>query len=114
MNEQECRRIVAARSGGICEVNVPERCRGRAESMHHRLKRSHGGNWVPSNVLHVCGSGTTGCHGHIEANPRWANTHGYWLMAGDGDPREVPVYLRWMSLMDWFLLDDTGCLEWTV
>ena len=80
--------------------------------MHHRLKRSHGGTWAPSNILHLCGDGTRGCHGHIEANPQWANQEGLWLMAGDSPPDQASVHMRWECLRSWFVPDDTGMLEW--
>jgi hypothetical protein len=61
MNETKCRAIVRERSGEICEI-CAER---RADTMHHRRKRSQHGPWTPSNVLHLCGDGTRGCHGRI-------------------------------------------------
>ena len=35
--------------------------------LHHIVPRGNGGDDVPANFLWVCGSGTTGCHGEIEA-----------------------------------------------
>jgi hypothetical protein len=67
VSENRCRDIVAQRSGGICEVVREGVCLGRASSMHHR--RKHGRVWTPSNVIHVCGDGTTGCHGWIPQRP---------------------------------------------
>ncbi|MDX1747787.1 MAG: hypothetical protein R3324_17785 [Halobacteriales archaeon] len=46
----------------------------RATNHHHRLPRSRGGPDDPFNVVPVCGSGTTGCHGRIEHNPEWARS----------------------------------------
>ena len=47
-------------------------------SVHHRRPRGSGGTsveWVNSaaNLVLLCGSGTTGCHGHIESH----RTEGY-------------------------------------
>jgi hypothetical protein len=38
---------------------------------HHVLSRARGGDDVPENLLLVCGSGTTGCHGMFHAGS-WA------------------------------------------
>ncbi len=37
-------------------------------SQHHVLPRGQGGDDDPANLVSLCGSGTTGCHGLIEAN----------------------------------------------
>jgi hypothetical protein len=44
------------------------RCGGKAESVHHRLKKSRGGRLIEDsfNLVPLCGSGTTGCHGEVE------------------------------------------------
>jgi hypothetical protein len=106
--EARARAIVAERSAGICEAAIPGVCLGRATNVHHRNKA--GRVWAPSNLLHLCGSGTTGCHGHIEANPAWAMEQGLWLEHSD-DPRAVSVHMRWASMRGWFVLDDEGLLE---
>ena len=41
-------------------------------SLHHLVPRSQGGDDVASNLVPLCGSGTTGCHGKIEARDRTA------------------------------------------
>lgn len=87
MKEADARRIVAERCGGRCE-----RCGASEYTVHHRRKRSQGGPWLPSNLLAVCGHGTAGCHGLIEANPTWANGQGLWLFAGEV-PDQTPVIL---------------------
>lgn len=44
-------------------------------SRHHRqLRRS--GDHRPSNLILLCGSGTTGCHGWVHANPKAARAEG--------------------------------------
>jgi hypothetical protein len=73
------RPIVRERSGGACEVCIPGVCLGRATNMHHRKPESHGGESVPVNLLHVCGSGTTGCHGYIEHHRAESYENG-WLV----------------------------------
>lgn len=54
-----------------------------------------------SNLILLCGSGVTGCHGNIEKNRRWAYTLGFLLSATD-DPASTPVLLnkRWVRLHD--------------
>jgi hypothetical protein len=64
--------------------------------MHHRKKRSQGGDWSPENIVAVCGHGTTGCHGWIEHNPEAAHATG-WHVKPWENPAEIPVqplYLR--------------------
>lgn len=105
MKEREARRIVAQRCGGRCE-----RCGAPEYTIHHRRKKSQGGPWTPSNLLAVCGHGTAGCHGHIEANPTWAHDRGLWLRAGES-PAETPVMLWGRPVV---LTDDgryLDCLE---
>lgn len=34
---------------------------------HHLIPRSRGGRWHVDNLVGLCGSGTTGCHGLVEA-----------------------------------------------
>ena len=66
-DERSTREAVCNRSGGRCEI-----CGEIATNMHHRKKRSQGGQWSPANVLHLCGTGTTGCHGYFENHPKVA------------------------------------------
>lgn len=42
-------------------------CGAPATNLHHIVPRSQGGDDVEANLVEVCGSGTTGCHGRIEA-----------------------------------------------
>jgi hypothetical protein len=41
---------------------------GEKGSVHHVLARSQGGDDVSANMVCLCGSGTTGHHGKVEAN----------------------------------------------
>jgi hypothetical protein len=98
--ERQARAIIAERCGGRCE-----RCGHPGYTVHHRRKRSQGGRWDPSNLLALHGSGTTGCHGWVEANPKAAHLLGFWLRHGQTS-QETPVWL-WGR---WVLLDDVGGL----
>jgi len=99
------RDAVLARSGGHCEVAATSDCLARGRSLdshvgvsqHHRRPGRMGGSSAAStntaaNLLHVCGSGTTGCHGAIESNRTEALAFGWLLHAGQ-DPELVPVRL---------------------
>lgn len=62
MNEGLARRIVYARSGGLCEPRIPDAgCRHTGAQWHHRKRRSQGGRWTPSNGLHIC----LPCHDYV-------------------------------------------------
>jgi len=54
----------AHKRGGVCALN----CNTTPVSLHHVLPRSQGGDDVAANMLFLCGSGTTGHHGLVEAN----------------------------------------------
>ena len=43
-------------------------CGELAGSAHHVIKRGRGGDDVQENLVPLCGDGTRGCHGLIEAN----------------------------------------------
>ncbi|WP_157571811.1 HNH endonuclease [Nocardioides alkalitolerans] len=101
------RDIVAARCGGRCEI-CDRPLAGTPWSRHHRNPRQMGGKRraginEASNLLAICGTGTTGCHGRVEANRRVAYTAG-WLVHDRDDPRLVPVELA--RGLTW--LDDDG------
>jgi hypothetical protein len=88
-----------ARSGGCCElcgVSLGGE-RGIDFSVHHRRPRGIGGSSDPvtssvSNVLVICGSGTTGCHGRVEQYRQIAMQAG-WLVRQGQDPATTPVQI---------------------
>lgn len=45
---------------------------------------------VMANLVLMCGTGTTGCHGMAEENPEWAAENGYRVPSWE-DPALVPV-----------------------
>lgn len=114
MNERKARGLVYARSAidgenRQCEVRILDVCLGRGMNFQHRKNKSQGGLWLPSNGIDVCGSGTTGCHGWIHANPTAAVEKG-WTVPSWADPAEVPVLLHTLHYgHDWVLLDEDGC-----
>lgn len=100
---QAVRDAVHVRDGGHCVrcgawlANVPS-------SIQHRLPRGRRGGSRLSNLLHICGTATTGCHGEVESERAQAYDDGYSLHNGtEGDhPEAVPVltYLGWRHYMD--------------
>jgi hypothetical protein len=61
--------------------------------------------WInlPANLITLCGSGTTGCHGRVEAYPRTARRQGAAVSRYEA-PEDVPVW-TWRG---WLLLDNAG------
>lgn len=97
---------VLQRAGYRCEL-----CLGPVDqgSIHHRQPRQMGGTrngWVnhAENLLAICGSGTTGCHGHVESQRDESYRTGRLVRAGSM-PWEVPF----MDMRGnwWFLHEDT-------
>ncbi|MFD5864404.1 HNH endonuclease [Agromyces sp. NPDC127015] len=65
-------------------------------SLQHRRARGMGGSRrpdtnAPSNLVTVCGSATTGCHGYIESHPGIAAKLGFRVAQGV-TPADVPIY----------------------
>ncbi len=81
------------RCGGSCHGR-----RGVDWSVQHRRARGMGGsrredtNSLPNLIL-LCGSATTGCHGWVESNRTAALPNG-WALKSISDPSRVPV-LHW-------------------
>lgn len=97
---EETARLVHDRSGGVCEVCGA----ARATNLHHRLARGMGGTKAaihgPDWLLHLCGTGTTGCHGYIESHPEVSYARG-WKIRRNRDPSTAPVQLggQWVILL---------------
>ena len=93
------RKLLAIRSSGVCELCGA----AQATNFHHRKNRSQGGKHELSNAMHLCGSGTTGCHGMVTEHPLRAFDNG-WSVRSRFTPAEMPVKVRG----EWVLLDDLG------
>ena len=83
-----CRTLVDARDNGLCQ-----RCWLPVGSRHHRKPRGMGGRNRadanrPSNVVTLCGSGTTGCHGWVEQHRAEGYAAG-WLLHDWDDPQHT-------------------------
>lgn len=61
-DSREWKDIHRAFRGSTCRL-----CPKPFESLHHIYPRGQGGDDVIVNLAPVCGSGTTGCHGRLEA-----------------------------------------------
>jgi hypothetical protein len=60
----------------------------------------------PSNLMAICGSGTTGCHGWLESHREHAYEKG-WLVHRWDESAEVPVELKQgTSIRVLYLTDD--------
>lgn len=90
---REVRALVLRRDGPYCArcavsvANVPA-------SVHHRLPRRMGGTRNPRindprNLILLCGTGTTGCHGWVETHRLTASVDG-WLL-GTLDDLDQPL-----------------------
>lgn len=93
------------RAHGCCEV-----CgHSGATNAHHRVNQSQGGRDTLGNLLLVCGSGTTGCHGRITTNPAWARAQGYTVRS-TFEPTAIPLvrWSRWTGQPETVLLHDDG------
>ena len=129
LSTQQVSRIVKGRSdrGGSLAVQISSdtretvkvrdgyrciRCRAAAGengalNLHHRQARGQGGSRdplsaSPANLLTLCGSGTTGCHGWVEFHRSQAEALGFIVRHGI-DPATVPVWIdgyRWMLRHD--------------
>jgi len=91
-----------------CDTYLPQ----HAWSAHHRRPKGAGGtrradvHTLP-NLLALCGSGTTGCHGWVESNRTLALTWGF-LVPQAADPAKMPVLLGGRL---WVLLTPDGAYE---
>lgn len=106
--DDETRFAVLARGHYKCE-----RCRqdflALGVSIHHRRPRMMGGSknqelHRPANLIALCGSGTSGCHGWVESHRVEARTFGY-LIHKIESAEEIPF----KDLNgDWWLIDNNG------
>lgn len=97
--------LVDERDGRRCVI-CGRSLYGIGMSRHHRMLRSH----APENIKHtvqnlmdLCGSGTTGCHGWTHAHPSEAYANG-WMVHSWDDPLSIPV----KTYRGWVLFDADG------
>lgn len=103
--EASGKRLVKARADGMCEgcgLVV-------GQSWSHRIPKGVGGLWSASNGLWLCGSGTTGCHGRLEADRRAHRPLGWDVpRRRDTTTTEVVIWQRGARIRA--LLDNSGDL----
>jgi hypothetical protein len=97
----------------MCGMFVTNGPRGFFWSIHHRADRGMGGSkapWMnlPSNLVVLCGSGTTGCHGFVTNHKRDAVAEGFSVLRGILLPSQVPILHQ---LYGRVLLKDDGDYE---
>lgn len=100
------RQLVDLRDESSC-VRCGRWLPGTPASRHHRKRRSQSSRsevHSPANLILLCGTGTTGCHGWVHAHPGEAREYG-WLLRSTDDPETTPMLHR---LYGWVTLDDTG------
>lgn len=103
------RAVMFERARGCCEV-CGCRLREKGWNAHHRAGRGMGGTRrevTCADGLVVCGSGTTGCHGLIERERKWALDNGF-LVSRWADAAAVPVLVRGA----WARLTPQGTVTW--
>lgn len=81
---------------------------GAGRNLHHRQLRSRGGENAIANLITLSGSGTTGTHGQVHANPEIATRYGFMVRTGL-DPERVPIRLAdRYGVRAWHLLNSGG------
>lgn len=105
--------LVWSRDGGRCVRcgGVLTGTRGFDWSVQHRRARQgtdrRPDTNQPTNLILLCGSATTLCHGHVESYRDQARQHG-WAIRQTKDPAAMPVQ---HALHGWVLLNADG--TWT-
>lgn len=78
-------------------------------SHHHRRSRGMGGSNecdTAANIIVLCGSGTTGCHGWVTSHPTESAEAGWVVRHGTRGPSTTPM--RSAVLGGWVLLNNAG------
>jgi len=107
------RRFVLHRDNGQCVrcgktvYNTHSEQPVQQYSLQHRRARGMGGSKDPQtnspvNLILLCGTATTGCHGYVESHRDEARYYGWGLRQSD-NPEERPVFhieLGWIELTE--------------
>lgn len=85
---------VFMRAKGLCEICSKPLNQSWGVSIHHRRPRGMGGTKRTntnnlSNLVALCGTGTTGCHGWIESHREDAYERGYIIKSSVEDLESV-------------------------
>ena len=106
----ETRFTVLGRNGYKCEKCGEDFLWG--VSVHHRRPRMMGGSknellHQPANLIALCGSGTTGCHGWVESHRDKARELGYLIMKVES-AQDIPFR---DNSGKWWKIDNLGQRE---
>jgi hypothetical protein len=84
------------------------RCGMAGNNWHHRRSKSirDGHTHCPCNGVWLCGTGSTGCHGWVHANPFVSRKNGWIVSRHEAVPGSIPM----LSAMHktWVWLDCDG------
>ena len=79
-------------------------------SIHHRILGNRKDRRA-SNLITLCGSGTTGCHGWVHSHPAEAKLRG-WIVSRFARRDQTPELPVWYQARHrWFLLGDNLTIE---
>lgn len=88
-------------------------------SLHHRIPRGMGGTkaaWIdqPANLISLCGSGTTGCHGWVEHGDRGQAVEWGYIIRRGVAAQALPEAVKVLTYpRGWLLYDNAGGVaEW--
>jgi hypothetical protein len=102
--------LIVAQTVDMRDDNRCVRCMEwiRNGSRHHRKLRSQGGENTAQNLILLCGSGTTGCHGWVHSHISEAIDAGYicpswrepenWPLKGHRQPTSPVQDTEWCQL----------------
>ena len=112
------RREVIARDHSLCGwCGLYVDTRSDWYSLQHRRARAAGGSKrldtnLHGNLVLMCGTGTTGCHGYVEDHPLEAMTRGFNIPGNWTDPALapalVPIQIVRHGHLVWVQLDNLG------
>ena len=87
------RAAVLARDGYACvRCGISLRLGMDPYSIHHRKQRSLGGDNSLPNLITLCGTGTTGCHGIVHELRHTDHMAGYWIQSWEDPRSSVVIY----------------------
>jgi len=106
---EETRFVVFSRAGYRCERCFTKLAGVFGASVHHRRPRMMGGSrkpelHYPANLIVLCGSGNTGCHGWVESNRDRSREHGYLINKVES-ASSIPFR---DNAGIWYLIDNEG------